>query len=372
LGESEFLVEAADTMVTGWQDEVERTARRGLKLLQICLEPPRVPMGAAPHREIYRRNKLRLLHYEPRAERIYPVPLLMVPSMINRYYILDLTPGRSLVEYLLSRGIDVYMLDWGEPGDEDAVISFDAYIAEYLDRVVKQVTRRSKSEQISLLGYCMGGTLTTIYTALRPRAIKNMVNLGAPIDFKDGGLLSRWTDAAYYPVDKLVETFGNVPLFLMQAGFQMLKPMGQLAKWVTFFEKVENEEFVKVFLAMEAWANDNVAFPGEAFRQFVKTSYQENLLCQNRLAVGGERVDLGAIACALLNNVAQMDHICAPKSASVLNELVASADKQLVILPGGHVGIVSGTGAKKYLWPTIGDWLVARSGEPKPLDEGGQ
>ncbi len=372
MGETGRLMDATETIFNGWQREVERTARRSLKLLELCLEPPRVPMGGAPHREIYRRNKLSLLHYEPRGERIYRIPLLMVPSMINRYYILDLTPGRSLVEHLLSRGIDVYMLDWGEPGDEDATNSFDAYIVEYLDHAVNKVARRSNSEQISLLGYCMGGTLTTIYTALRPKAIKNLINLAAPIDFKDGGLLSRWTDAAYYPVDKLVETFGNVPPFLMQAGFQMLKPMGQLAKWLTFFEKVENEEFVKVFLAMEAWANDNVAFPGEAFRQFVKTSYQENLLCQNRLVVGCERVDLGAIACALLNIVAQMDHICAPKTASVLNELVASADKQLVILPGGHVGIVSGTGAKKYLWPTIGDWLVARSGEPKPLEETGE
>jgi polyhydroxyalkanoate synthase len=215
----------------------------------------------------------------------------------------------------------------------------------------------------------MGGTLTTIYTALRPQAIKNMINLATPIDFKDGGLLSRWTDAAYYPVDKLVDTYGNVPPSLMQAGFQMLKPMGQLAKWLMFLEKVENEEFVKLFLAMESWTNDSIAFPGEAFRMYEKSYYQENLLCHNRLVVAGERVDLGAITCAVLNIVAQMDHICAPKSGSVLNELVSSADKQLVILPGGHVGIVSGSGAKNYPWPTIGDWLAARSGEPIRLEE---
>ena len=249
------------------------------------------------------------------------------------------------------------------------MISLDVFITEYLDRVVNTVARKSNSEQMSLLGYCMGGTLTTIYTALRPQAIKNMINLAAPIDFKDRGLLSRWTDAAYYPVDKLVDTYGNMPPSLMQVGFQMMKPMGQLAKWLTFFEKVENEEFVKVFLAMEAWTNDNLAFPGEAFRMYVKSYDQENLLCQNRLVVAGERVDLGAITCAVLNIVAQMDHICAPKSGSVLNELVSSADKQLVILPGGHVGIVSGSGARKYLWPNIGDWLAARSGEPKSLLE---
>ncbi len=230
---------------------------------------------------------------------------------------------------------------------------------------MNKVAKRSSSHQISLLGYCMGGTLTTIYTALRPQAIKNLINLAAPIDFKDGGLLSRWTDAAYYPVDKLVETFGNAPPFLMQAGFQMLKPMGQLAKWLTFFEKVENEEFVKVFLAMEAWANDNVAFP-RGLQAVCQDKLPGEPSDQNSLVVGGERIDLGAIACALLNIVAQMDHICAPKSASVLNELVASADKQLVMLPGGHVGIVSGSGALKYLWPTIGDWLTDRSGEAKP------
>ncbi len=100
-------MDATETISEEWQREVERTVRRSLKLLQMCLEPPKVKVGATPHREIYRRNKLRLLRYEPRAERIYRVPLLMVPSMINRHYILDLLPGRSLVEYLLSRGIDV-------------------------------------------------------------------------------------------------------------------------------------------------------------------------------------------------------------------------------------------------------------------------
>jgi polyhydroxyalkanoate synthase len=369
MGERESSVEVGQMLLAQWQREAEASARRSLKLLQICLEPPHVQVAATPHHEIYRRNKVRLLRYEPVAPQIHPIPLLMVPSMINRYYILDLMPGRSLVEYLLSRGIDVYMLDWGEPGDEDGSISLDAYITEYLDHVVKAVAEGSNAGQISLLGYCIGGTLTTIYTALRPQVINNMINLAAPIDFKDGGLLSRWISAPHYPVDKLVETFGNVPPAIMAAGFQMLKPVGQLAKWRTFFEKVENEEFVEVFLAMETWANDTIAFPGEAFRRYVKSCYQENLLCRNRMVMGGERVDLGAITCALLNIVAQMDHICAPKSAAVLNELVSSTDKQLVILPGGHVGIVSGTGARKYLWPTIGDWLTTRSGEAKLLPE---
>ncbi|MFQ5553439.1 MAG: class III poly(R)-hydroxyalkanoic acid synthase subunit PhaC, partial [Thermoplasmata archaeon] len=173
--------------------------------------------------------------------------------------------------------------------------------------------------------------------------------------------LSLWMRKDYFNVDKVVDVLGNVPPQLIQSAFQMLRPMGHFSKFVNLADKFHDDEFVDVFFAMETWVNDNVPFPGEAFRKYIKDCYQENLLCQNKLVVSGQHVDLKKITGSLLIIAAAKDHICPPESATILQHLVSSDDKQAVVLPGGHVGVLSGGVASKSLWPTLGDWLAARS-----------
>ncbi len=341
--------------------ERKKTARRMDKAIEVVLNPPQVDVGVTPHDVIYQENKLRLLHYRPVVEKVAPVPLLMVPAMINRYYVLDLKPGRSLVEYLLSRGIDVYMLDWGIPGHEDRAITWDHHISVYLHNVVQQVLNLAKVKRISLLGYCMGGTMTVIYTTFYPHLVKNLITLTAPVNFHDEGLLSIWTKKEYFNVDRVVEVLGNVPPHMMQSVFMMLKPTNQFSKIVSLADRLHDDEFVDLFFAMETWVNDNIPFPGEAFRKYIRDCYQENLLCQNRMEVSGQHVDLKKITCPLLIIAAAKDHICPPDSAAILQDLVSSDDKKVVVLPSGHVGIVSGGVASNFLWPALGDWLTARS-----------
>ncbi len=353
------------------EEEIEKARGRMEQAVEMVVHRPTPQVGQTPYDVVYRENKLRLLHYHPRVKKVQPVPLLIVSPMINRYYILDLKPGRSLVEYLLERGIDVYMLDWGIPGPEDRHLTWDHFIQVYLHHCVERVAEASKGEEVSLLGYCMGGTMATMYVALHPGQIKNLINLAAPINFKDEGLLSLWTDKAYFNVDKLVDVLGNIPPELMQNAFQMLRPTGQISKMVSFFDRMHDQDFVDLFLAMEHWVNDNVPFPGEAFRKYVKDCYQENLLVQGKLRIDHQVVDLKKITCALLVIVAEKDHICPPASGAVLLDLVRSTDKELIALPGGHVGIVSGGGAYRYLWPTIGEWLSRRSGSRKPTKKKG-
>lgn len=344
------------------EEELEKANRRVEKAMEMALKPPRVEIGATPHDVVYQENKIRLLHYHPVAEKLHPIPLLMVPAMINRYYVLDLKPERSLVEFLVGRGIDVYMLDWGIPGGEDRALTWDHYMTVYLHNVVKEVMDCSKAEQISLLGYCMGGTMAVIYSTFYPHVVRNLITLTAPINFHDEGLLSLWMRKDYFNVDKVIDVLGNVPPHLMQSAFQMLRPMGQVSKFVNLADKFHDDEFVDLFLAMETWVNDNIPFPGEAFRKYIKDCYQENLLCQNKMVVSGQLVDLKKITASLVIIAAAKDHICPPDSAAILLDLVSSDDKQVVVLPGGHVGVLSGSVASRSLWPTLGDWLATRSG----------
>jgi polyhydroxyalkanoate synthase subunit PhaC len=345
-----------------WGQEFEKAGRRIEKAMEMVLNPPEVEVGTTPHDVVYEENKLSLLHYHPVKKQISRIPLLMVPAMINRHYVLDLKPGRSLVEYLLGRGIDVYMLDWGIPGSEDRLLTWDHYITVYLNNVVRKVMKVSKVKRISLLGYCMGGTMTVIYASFTPQLVKNLITLTAPVNFHDTGLLSMWTKKEYFNVDRVVDVLGNVPPHLMQSVFMMLKPMNQFSKLVSLAERLDDDDFVDLFFAMETWINDNIPFPGEAFRKYIRDCYQENLLCQNKMEVGGRLVDLKRITSALLIIAAAKDHICPADSATLLQDLVSSADKETIILPSGHVGIVSGGVASKFLWPALGDWLVARSG----------
>ena len=345
------------------QHELEHMQDRFGVLFKLMLSADPQSVAQTPADVVYTEGKLRLLRYRPATDRPAPIPLLIVPSLINRYYLLDLVPGRSLVEYLVNRGLDVYLLDWGEPGPEDRSTTFDQYITGYLRRAIQRVRSIARQERISLLGYSMGGTLTAIFGALYGRYLANLVQIAAPIDFYDDGILSQWTRKEHFNVDLVIDTLGAMPAALMQASFRMLKPTYQIAQQIALAEQFGDTEAVQDFLAMQFWLDDNIPFLGEAYRTYIKECYQENHLVQGKLVVGGKRVDLTQIDVPLLSVVATKDCICPPQSSRVLNELIASEDKQILELPGGHTGIVAGPSAPEHLWPQLADWLLARSNE---------
>jgi polyhydroxyalkanoate synthase subunit PhaC len=355
---------ATNAMLQQIQEDLERMKGRYDAVFKALLGGATVAVAQTPAEVVYTENKLRLLHYHPVVEQPSPVPLLIVPSLINRYYLFDLIRGNSMVEYLLARGIDVYMLDWGVAGPEDRSTTFDQYILGYLRRAVQRVRSRSRQERINLLGYSIGGTFTAIFTALYGRYVHGLVQLAAPINFHDEGLISEWARKERFNVDLLVDTLGNMPAELMQASLRMVKPTLQIAQQIALANQIGDVQAVQDLLALQTWLSDGVSFPGEAYRTYVKDCYQQNYLVQGKLVVGGRRVDLAQIACPLLTITAAKDWICPPQSSAVLNDLVASADKRVLELPGGHVGVVAGRRAAEQLWPRLAEWLIAHATPP--------
>lgn len=343
--------------------EAEKARGKFNKAIELALiDPPDVEVGVTPHEVIFTENKLRLLHYRPVVEKTYPVPLIMIFALVNRPYILDLKPGRSVVEVLLSKGIDVYMIDWGSPGDEDKNLGLNHYINRYIDKVIKKVKSDSGSDEVSVLGYCMGGTMSAMYAALYPDEIKNLVLMTAGIDFKVDGTLNLWGDKPNFDVDKFIEAYGNVPPEFLQSGFLFMKPIQNLvSKYVNFYENVDNEAFVENFLAMEKWLNDNIPVAGEVFREFVKYLYQENQLVEGKLSINGKKVDLKDITCSVLNLIAEHDHLVPPASSLIFEELISSKDKKTIVYPTGHIGLSVSSKSLKGLWPDVADWLIERS-----------
>lgn len=355
----------SEELAKQYQEEVDKAVKRYNKAIELMTNPPEVAVGQSPKEVIWTRNKAKLYHYLPsdKAEKRYPVPLLFIYALINKPYVLDLRPGASLIEYLVSQGFEIYLLDWGTPGPEDANITIDDYVMDYMPRAVKHTLRHSKAKEISILGYCIGAALTTCFVATHPELpIRNMILMAAPLDFTEKGLFNVWLDPQYFNVNQVVQAYGNIPGEMIDFGSKLLKPYPNfIGTYVGAFDKLWDNRAVESWLSMQKWVNDGVPFCGAAFKQWVVDFYQHNKLTRGELKLAGQPVKLSNIKANLLNIIALQDHIAPPAQSRPIMDLVGSPDKEQILLPAGHVGLVVGRSASKGLWPALEKWLEARS-----------
>ncbi|MEW5987466.1 MAG: alpha/beta fold hydrolase [Chloroflexota bacterium] len=347
-----------------WNQYGRRTDRRSLRWLELQQKPPQMAdlqLAPTPAEVVYRLNKIRLLHYGNGQSGRPGTPLLLVPSIINRYYVLDLQPGRSLVAYLLERGLDVWLVDWGRPTAEDRFDTLDDYILLYLRRLINRVRRETGSQQVSILGYCIGGLFSAIYTALFPDEIANLINLAGPIRFADDGLFCAWTRPDRFSSDTLVDALGNVPGRLMNFSFDAMLPGNPVRQALSLWERLDDETKLRDYLGLQFWLKDETDFPGETYRRYIRDCYQQDLLIKGQLVIGGRRVNLADVTCPVLSITATQDHIAPPPSVVALNQAVSSDDETVLSIAGGHIGIVTGRSARQELWPKLAGWLLERT-----------
>jgi polyhydroxyalkanoate synthase subunit PhaC len=313
-----------------------------------------------PSEIVYTKDRVKLLHYTPITKSSVPVPLLVVCALVNKHYILDLQPDLSVIRRYLERGIDVYIIDWGDPAPSDRYETMGDEV-DYIDAMVDAIRKRSGLQKVILHGYCMGGTLSVIYASVHPEKIKKLVVQAAPIDFsKNEGLLNLW--ARYINTDEIVDTFGNVPASFINLGFLLVNPVGlMIDKYVNFYEKKNDKDYAEKFLRLEKWIFDSRDLPGESYRQFLKDLYQKNLLVKGELVVNEEKVSLKQLRAPLLSLVADRDTVVPPSSSVLLNELVSSREQKIMRHPGGHVGLCVSKDAHKEFWPLVANWVAKNS-----------
>jgi len=347
-----------DTASSGLLRASMEEAHRMNVALASLLSPP---VGQTPRTLIWKKNKAQLYRYDRPAQVPvqYKTPLLIVYALINKPYILDLIPQRSFIGYLVSKGIDVFLLDWGEPDLEDKHLCFDELVMEYLPQVVHQVLKAAGEERLHMLGYCIGGILALLYAALYPDApLGSMILLATPVDFSHAGVLGTWLHPRSLDVDKLVNALGNIPSAFIFAGARLLSLVGATAM---FEEFATDEQAREVWQAISLWALDGVPFPGEAFRQLVKDFYQGNKLINDQLTLANKPVHLSNITIPILNVSAQEDHLIPPSQIKPLFTKVSSTEKELAIVPGSHFALAIGQQAAHTLWPRELDWLARHS-----------
>ena len=352
-----------DSFIDSLPEDVKKGYNRFKRVTEVMTKDPDPQVGLTPKEVIWSKNKAKLYRYQTSMEKTNKVPILMIYALINKPYILDLTPGNSLIEYLTNEGHDVYLLDWGTPGFEDRNMKLDDYILDYMPRAFNKVLKTSNAKEVTMFGYCMGGTMSAIFTALNPQLpIRNLLLMTSPVDFSDAGLYTKWLDKRFFNLDKVVDTLGLIPHDMIDFGNKMLNPIANFyGPYVSLVDRADNEKFITSWTLMQKWLNDGVPFPGEAYRQWIGEFYQENKLINDEFYLRGQKVELGNITANLLNIAGKHDNIASPNQVEPLNDKVSSENKTFHLTDTGHVSVVIGRRAINGTYPLVSEWLTENS-----------
>ena len=187
---------------------------------------------------------------------------------------------------MLNQGLDIFATDWGTPSAYDKSLTIGHFVNRYMDKSVDFIRKITKSDKVSLFGYCWGGDLALIYAALHPEKVKNLITIATPGDFDlDNSLLSVWTRSM--KEDYLLDAFGNLPGILLNAAFILRNPVEYSHKYFHFFEQPHDLESIAEFFATETWLYDSPPIIGEIYREFVEYCYKQNLLIKSKMRIEG-------------------------------------------------------------------------------------
>ncbi len=318
-----------------------------------------VEVGQSPRERLFQRDKVALYHYPATGQPSLRRPLLIVYALVNRPYILDLEPGRSLIQRLQAQGLDLYLVDWGYPDSSDRFAGLEDYLFDYLHDCVTQVLQHSAAPQLDLLGVCQGGVLSLCYTAALPTQINTLTTLVTPVDFHTPDNLLAGL-VRHVDIELAVETLGNIPGQLVSQNFNSLKPVQLgLQKLVNLPRELQDSERARSYLRMEKWLQDCPDQAGQAFEEFVEAFYQDNRLVTGGLTIGGREIRLDNLRQPILNIYGSQDHLVPPDASRALRTLTASRDYQEVEVLAGHIGVLMGRRSLKHLPLRIAQWLAA-------------
>ena len=343
--------------------EMQEFSQRVARGLSALADVGNVTLGSAPKDAVYAQDKLVVYRYRPteaKPQTRVRVPMLICYALVNRPYMMDLQPDRSLIRRLLDQGVDVYLIDWGYPDGADRYLEISDYVSRYLPRCVQAVTEASGFDQINVLGVCQGGTLSLCYAALYPERVRNLITMVTPVDFRTPeNLLTKWTE--HVDLDQLAAATGNVPGEMLNALFLGLMPFRLTSqKYVDLMDHIDDPRALENFLRMEKWIFDSPDQPGEMFRQFMQWFVKENRLVKGTLELGGKRVDLKRVAMPVLNIFASQDHLVPPSASKPLQKLVGTRDFTTHEFRGGHIGIYVSGSAQREIPERIATWLRER------------
>lgn len=303
----------------------------------------------------------------------YRVPVVIVPPLAVNMLIYDLFPERSLVRYLLAHGFDVYLIDWGKPGFRHTHYNLATYVCELMPEFLARIRSHCGHQELSLHGWSMGGVISLCYAAVSGDAnIRNLVVLGSPIDSHASGQLGK----VYQGISRFAETVRkhtgfrihnvnprllHTPGWANAVGFKLTDPVGSVKGYWELLRNLGDREFVINHATNAAFLDNMVAYPGGIMQDMMVRIWIDNELADGRMNIGGQEARLANINSSLLAFAGKGDNMVTPDAMSRLLPLVSGTDKAFHVVPGGHMGILSGSHAPATAWPITTEWLAARS-----------
>lgn len=284
-------------------------------------------------------------------------PVLFVPSLINRAYILDLSWRQSLLRWLAKRGLNPWLVDWGTPGEAERKFSLDDYVAGRLARTLDEVVARV-GRPVAVVGYCMGGLLALALAQHRRSAVSGLGLLATPWDFHAGdGARARMLASLLPVLEPQLERLGVLPVDMLQALFAGLDPFGVGRKFTAFAGLDPDSARARTFVALEDWLNDGVPLAAPVARACIGDWYGTNAPARGVWTIAGEAVDPARFDGPALVMIPARDRIVSPESAAAL---AAALPRCEAMTPGaGHIGMIVGSGMRSAVWEPLADWIAA-------------
>jgi polyhydroxyalkanoate synthase len=309
----------------------------------------------------------------PIQRRQHAVPLVLVPPLGVTTETFDLMPNRSLVRYMAARGFQTYLICWGKPRRRHAQLNMQDYADRMMGEALAAVRKHSGANEVSLMGWCMGGLLSLLHAGLpRKRAIRNIVTVASPIDMRGGGLVAGVAQVINTPA-KLIRKYTDLrlnvlnpkvfhaPGWVTTIAFKLTDPIGSVTTYWDLVTKLWDREFVESHTTTSDYLNNMLAYPAGVVGDMLVKVAIDNKLASGEIELGQKLSRFRNIHAAMFVFAGDRDVLVSPSTAEGILDLVGSQDKRFEVAPGGHMGVILGATAQQAVWQKSADWLAKRS-----------
>lgn len=304
---------------------------------------------------------------------LHDLPLVLVPPLGVTSDTFDLMPDRSLARHMAARGFRTYLIDWGRPRPEHGRLGLADYVDRMMGEALTAVRRHSKSDELSLMGWCMGGLLSLMHAGLtKDASIRNLVTIASPIDLRGGGVVAGLAGALDAPA-RLIRKYSDfrlagvdpqkltIPGWLLALGFKLTNPVASITTYWDLLTRLWDREFVEKHSTTSNYLNKMLIYPGGVVRDMVLRMAIDNELAKGAIRVDQRVAEISAIKASALVFAGRRDTIVAPSVAKKIVDLLPTTDKEYRVAPGGHMGVILGSSAPAEVWDPAADWLAPRS-----------
>ncbi|MGG4409768.1 alpha/beta fold hydrolase [Niallia taxi] len=314
-----------------------------------------IPVGLSEKYPIWKKNKTTLWYY-PAPQKKFKEPIFLIYSIVNKAYILDLAPSISLIESFTNAGYDTYLIDFGIPGFEDRDTSIDDYVIKYIDKGYQRALRHAGTDEMTVIGFCLGGTIAAVFAAVTKEKIKNLILAVSPIDFSSFPMYDKWLTAlrnGEIEMEEFTDAISMVPPDFIKYGTRMIAAPVSYSHYLALLHRVGDPKYREKWLRMNKWTLDHIPLPGKAFKQLMNDYIRDNKIVEGGLEINGEPVDFKNITCNLLVFSTKYDPLVPSTLCEPIMDVVGSEDKTFVLFEGGHASLV----ANKNMPYPMEEWL---------------